>query len=183
MSFCQSWKIPIRIPKAIVSSIVATSFISSPINSVFADTGVKVNGVVKFSSEEIEKVAPKGENVALYLTAREDVGVWNSAVRNVKPPPILSKRITGMTFPYAATLDSDDDCTPEGKQILDQWTNSGKGLIIAARLDSDGTAQTRDPADLIGQGVAVSTGPRAYGNFDILLIGRGVAGKFITNPK
>jgi len=131
---------------------------------------------------------PPGGNVALYFTVREDVGVWQSAVRNFKPPPILSKRVAveKITFPYEFSINSNEDSTEEGTALYNQWSSGKNPLLVSARLDEDGVAATRGPNDLIGRGAAnyerkgeTSTWTQA----DIQLTGRGVAGKLITGVR
>ena len=126
---------------------------------------------------------PSGENAALYLTVREDVGVWQSSVRNVKPPPVLSKRIpvTSASFPLKFTISSDADSTPEGVALMRSWTSGKNPLIITARVDEDGVAATRGPNDLIGR--SNSDFKTVWEDVNIEVKGRGVAGKFITNKK
>ena len=45
---------------------------------------VNLHGTVTLSPEVSP---PTGENVALYLTVREDIGIWRSQVLSVKKPP------------------------------------------------------------------------------------------------
>jgi hypothetical protein len=120
--------------------------------------------------------APDNRDQALYITAREDRGVWQDRVRNFKSPPVMSKRIPASAlksgFPLEVTLDSAVDSTPEGQ--ADAWTKGTNPLLVSARLDVDGTAATRSPEDLTGSGSA--SFDRAEGrweHFEIALSGRG----------
>ena len=56
-------------------------------------------------------------------------------------------------------------------------------LTVSARLDSDGTAATRSPEDLVGRGVAKvpRQGPRERA--EVVLTGRGIAGRFATQKQ
>jgi hypothetical protein len=153
-----------------------------PALAIDVDPVVTMNGQIQLSSVNI--AAPTGDKSALYITVREDVGVWTSAVRNMKPPPIMTKRMTNIkNFPVSVTLNSKDDMTQEGAASADEWMNSKRPLIISSRLDSDGVASTRSPEDLVGQGEAKYNGNNGWESFSVDLSGRGVAGKFITNQK
>jgi hypothetical protein len=127
-------------------------------------------------------------DAALYLTARQDVGIFQAQIKNVKPPPVLSKRLPfakgSEAFPLEVTVSASEDLTPEGQELKAQWTKAGGlPLVISARLDADGVAATRDPQDLVGRAVVKKVdGKWEDGQID--LQGRGVAGKFITSkPK
>lgn len=125
---------------------------------------------------------PTGEKVALYLTVREDVGIWQSAVRNQKPPPVLTKKITQLgDFPISFDITSQGDLTPEGA-AYNTWLSGKQPLSVAVRLDTDGVAATRDPDDLVGQGSSELVDGK-WTDVVVALEGRGVAGKFITNKK
>ena len=127
-------------------------------------------------------VLPQGENVALYITAKADPGLWTSAVRNIKLPPVLTKRIASVnTFPFEFTLSDEKDATPEGIATAKEWTSGDLPLLFSARLDSDGVAATRGPDDLVGQGSS-NFKDGSWERVTIALEGRGVAGKFITQP-
>jgi hypothetical protein len=148
-------------------------------SACYADSGL-LQGTVSIKDGV---VPPSGEKVALYITARADPGVWVSAVRNIKNPPVLATRITSIeSFPYAFTITDEKSSTPEGINTAAQWKSGALPLAVSARLDSDGVAATRSPEDLIGQGKAKFVN----GNWEdvkITLEGRGVAGKFITEKK
>ena len=128
---------------------------------------------------------PAGDKVALYLTAREDVGILTAQIRNFKPPPVLSSRLTieGKTFPIEVVLTAKTDLTPEGSQSLNAWQSGKNPLVISARLDTDGVAATRDPGDLVGRAIVKKVaGGDLWEAADIEVQGRGLVSKFITNP-
>ena len=120
------------------------------------------------------------EGAALYITARPN------SVDNVpraildgsrgKPPPVLIARIPNVSsFPFEATLTA-KDVTVEGAAADDaSYWWQGQGLVVSARLDSDGLASTRDPTDLVGRNLLLG-GDKVT----VELQGRGVAGKFFT---
>lgn len=127
---------------------------------------------------------PSGDKVALYLTIKQDPGVWKSAVRNIKDPPILTKRLAPVaaSFPQDFSLSAEADSTPEGKALLKEWQSGRLPLLVSARLDQDGVAATRSPDDLVGQSSS-SFKDGSWEKVQITLQGRGVAGKFITTGR
>lgn len=82
---------------------------------------------------------PPGDELALYLTAREDVSVWQSSVRGQKPPPLFSKKIVDLTkgFPVDVSL-TEEDLTEEGTALKDKLSIPDYKILISARLDEDG---------------------------------------------
>ena len=55
--------------------------------------------------------------------------------------------------------------------------------MISARLDSDGTAATRDPEDLVGRGELKKNSAQEPGRWsaaDVELQGRGLTGRILT---
>ena len=57
----------------------------------------------------------------------------------------------------------------------------GVDVVVSARLDRDGDANTRDAEDLVGRGVAVwNKATHARGRAAVSLEGRGLFGKFVT---
>ena len=128
---------------------------------------------------------PINDKAALYLTARQDVGIVKAQILNAKPPPILSSRIpiSGSTqFPKEVVLSATNDLTEEGAALLKEWQSGRTPLVISARLDVDGVAATRDPEDLVGKGT-VKKVDGIWGTTDIALGGRGIGGKFVTGKK
>ena len=85
-----------------------------------------------------------------------------------------------LEFPYTFRLTA-EDVTPEGAEQPMEW--AAKDLLISSRLDLDGTSQTRDPGDLVGQGVLQKAGGNvavAWQGAVVVLQGRGFGGKMIT---
>ncbi|KAJ1624819.1 hypothetical protein T492DRAFT_1044144, partial [Pavlovales sp. CCMP2436] len=123
----------------------------------------------------------------LYLTARpnipDDVPSAILSGTRGKPPPIAAKRLTpplgggAFVFPLAFELDDVSDLTPEGQAEPARWWQRNE-LILSARLDSDGSAATRDPADLVGRAIC-SQGKEGV-NCNVQLGGRGFGGKMLT---
>uniref|UniRef100_A0A7S2YKD8 C2 domain-containing protein n=1 Tax=Entomoneis paludosa TaxID=265537 RepID=A0A7S2YKD8_9STRA len=121
------------------------------------------------------------ENAALYITARpnkpDNVPRAILDGSNGKPPPVLATRIPNPTFPLKYTLQAPQDLTLEGAATsLDAETKlwfEGLDLIVSARWDTDGTAATRDPTDLVARTVTSSSS-------NLQLTGRGIGGKLVT---
>jgi hypothetical protein len=132
-------------------------------------------------------VAPPA--AALYLTARpnipDDVPAAILAGTRGKPPPIAAKRLTpplggAFEFPLSFELDDVSDLTAEGAAEPVRWWQRNE-LILSARLDSDGQAATRDPADLVGRAVCSPPGQGEDGvRCKLQLVGRGFGGKMLT---
>ena len=157
-------------------SIVSLISIAAPCYPTLA---LEIQGTVTLKEGA---VVPPGENVALYITAKSDPGLWTSAVRSIKLPPVLTKRITpANSFPLEFTLSDETDMTPEGIATAKEWQSGNLPLLFSARLDSDGVAATRGPDDLVGQGTS-NFKDGSWERVSISLEGRGVAGKFITQP-
>eukprot|EP00242_Pyramimonas_sp_CCMP2087_P004054 CAMPEP_0198219142 /NCGR_PEP_ID=MMETSP1445-20131203/72776_1 /TAXON_ID=36898 /ORGANISM="Pyramimonas sp., Strain CCMP2087" /LENGTH=132 /DNA_ID=CAMNT_0043896461 /DNA_START=383 /DNA_END=778 /DNA_ORIENTATION=+ len=86
------------------------------------------------------------EDTALYITVRQ--GGARTALN--RSPPIVGVRIPAgdLTFPYQFVIRASDlypDAPPRN-----EWER--QTLTVSARLDTDGTASTRDPEDLVGRG-------------------------------
>lgn len=145
---------------------------------------VQLQGTVSIGADVASTTGKLSDGAsALYITVRQDKGVWSDRVRNFKPPPVLSKRISApMTFPLSFTLDSDADSTEEGAALAREWKTGRNPLLVAARLDADGVAATRSPDDLTGQ-ATVELKDGAWGKIDMVLEGRGLTGRFITQPR
>jgi len=128
------------------------------------------------------------QNLALYVTVRQDRGIWQDRVRNFKSPPIMSKRIPSSElkqgFPLRVTLDSVLDATVEGKEIEEAWTKGQTPLLVSARLDVDGVAATRSPDDLTGSAsTSFSNEQGSFDKFELTLVDRGITGKLITQTQ
>lgn len=128
---------------------------------------------------------------AIYITARPSTA--DNVPRAIldgsrgKPPPVLIARIPGVvSFPFQVDLTSKDvtmegyTAAKEDKEEGDSFWWRDSGLVVSARLDSDGVAATRDPNDLVGRSLVE---PGKTMNVTIELQGRGAAGKFFTKQK
>ena len=120
---------------------------------------------------------------ALYVTVRlvpaNNVGRY---VSGGKVPPLATARFSGpIQFPLSITL-STDDLTPEFSGVLaSEWES--QDLIVSARLDTDGTAATRDPDDLVGRALLVKGGSSdatKWPPLKVELQGRGLTGRILT---
>jgi hypothetical protein len=98
---------------------------------------------------------PSGPDPAIYLTAREDVGIWTAQIKNVKPPQLIAK----------------------------QWQSGKRPIVVSARLDADGVAATRNAEDLVGKSIATKDDGGVWKGCEIELTDRGVGGKFITKKR
>eukprot|EP00587_Corethron_hystrix_P013153 CAMPEP_0113311624 /NCGR_PEP_ID=MMETSP0010_2-20120614/8783_1 /TAXON_ID=216773 ORGANISM="Corethron hystrix, Strain 308" /NCGR_SAMPLE_ID=MMETSP0010_2 /ASSEMBLY_ACC=CAM_ASM_000155 /LENGTH=194 /DNA_ID=CAMNT_0000167293 /DNA_START=203 /DNA_END=787 /DNA_ORIENTATION=+ /assembly_acc=CAM_ASM_000155 len=171
------------------SSTFAISFFSSILNPAGAivdevlskksTISSIVRGTVTISPGD---TLPMSATSALYVTARPDRS--DNVPRAIldgssgKPPPVAAARFSGpIDFPFRFEL-TDEDCTAEGTAMLEgrseRWWE-GLDMIVSARLDSDGVAQTRDPEDLVGRGVY-----KNREDVEVKLQGRGFGGKFVT---
>jgi hypothetical protein len=127
---------------------------------------------------------PSGPDPAIYLTAREDVGIWTAQIKNVKPPPILTSRTAGpFSLPVEIILSGENDITPEGQLIAKQWQSGKRPIVVSARLDADGVAATRNAEDLVGKSIATKDDGGVWKGCEIELTDRGVGGKFITKKR
>lgn len=105
---------------------------------------------------------------------------------------LVARLVDPYAFPMEFRLTA-EDLTVEGRGgvsedgIADYWW-SGEDLIVSARWDTDGAAATRDPSDLVGRGMAVSSkrggaargGGEGGGGVNVTLQGRGFTGKLVT---
>lgn len=86
-----------------------------------------LSGIVSLAPET---KAPNSDKAALYITVKQDPGLWVSAVRNIKDPPVLTKRISPVSsFPIDFTL-TKDDSTPEGLAVFKDWTSGRLPLAV-----------------------------------------------------
>jgi hypothetical protein len=163
---------------AIFSFNAPPSFSMSPISTI--------SGVAQLSPKTKLK-ASTGDQIALYVTVRQDKGIWQDQVRNFKQPPVLAKRIpinVASEFPLSFTIDENTDSTPEGKELASEWKSGKSALLITARLDMDGIASTRSSADLVGQtSTTLSDDGSGWKDFTLNLGGRGSMSRFITTTK
>jgi len=136
----------------------------------------QIQGIIKVPSTE--DLPSDMSMSAIYITARPDRpdSVPKAILDGTrgKAPPVFISRIPGIrSFPARFSLTA-KDVSVEG----DWWYNDD--LIISIRLDSDGVAATRDPADLVGRALYRSGSSEAI---EIELQGRGIAGKFVTRKQ
>lgn len=143
-----------------------------------ADPKLDLQGVVTIAAGvEI----PSYSETCLYITAREDVGMWQSAIRSTKPPPLMAVKISpAKSFPLQFRMSTDTDLTLEATTLAKDWTSGNVPLTLSARLDTDGLASTRSPEDLVGRGNARFADGK-WEDVSITLVGRGVTGKFVTS--
>lgn len=136
------------------------------------DDDLLVEGVVTLDNGVVPLLT---DRTALYLTVRP--GGRRTALN--RSPPLAGVRISiseeDVTFPYKFAVRMNDvypDAPPRS-----EWES--QGLTVSARLDTDGTAATRDPEDLVGRGEAdLVKGNRKPA--EVVLMGRGFGGKLIT---
>ena len=119
---------------------------------------------------------------ALYVTARlVPSNVAPLYVTAGKVPPLAAARFPAPTFPFDFKLDA-TNLTPEWAGVAPaEWAT--QDLVISARLDSDGTAATRDPEDLVGRGELKKNAtpePGRWSAADVELQGRGITGRILT---
>lgn len=163
------------IKQRLASVVLAGGMIGIP-SSVLATT---FSGTVRIAGS----TTTKPTTGALYITVRQDVGVWESSVRNYKPPPLMAKKIPiddVNVFPLQVSLDDTTDVTIEGKDLSWENKKKPKPLLFSARLDSDSDANTRSPNDLVGQIANIRFENGAWQNFEIGLGGRGGLGKALV---
>lgn len=129
----------------------------------------------------ISTIYGQGTNSAIYLTAKQDVGIWQAQVRNMKPPPVLTSRTSApFVFPLEIVLNGQTDLTPEGLGLQSQWQSGKVPLVISARLDVDGVANTRNAEDLIGKAIVSKDSSGMWSGCSIELEDRGIGGRIVT---
>lgn len=165
-----------------VISASAFALILDCSQSVLADAGandIRCSVIVNNPA-----LVPAGTDSAIYLTARQDVGIWTAQIKNMKPPPILTSRTPSpYTFPLAITLSAANDVTAEGLEIQQQWQSGKAPIVVSARLDADGIAATRNAEDLVGKSIASKNEVGEWVGCQIELSDRGFGGKMITKKK
>jgi hypothetical protein len=130
----------IRKPAAIFTAAILSTFIFEEGRAI-AETPepIIISGSIRFSKDIFKDAAPTfSPKGAIYATVRQDLGTWTSAVRNIKAPPVLSKRIALTEFdsekqlkdifPMKIVVESPADSTPEGLALIKDWS-SGKNFF------------------------------------------------------
>ena len=127
----------------------------------------------------------QGASSAIYLTAKQDVGIWQAQVRNMKPPPVLTSRTAApFSFPLEIILNGQTNLTPEGLGLQKEWQNGKVPLVVSARLDVDGVAATRNAEDLIGKAtVSKDKASGLWTGCSIELEDRGIGGRIVTKTQ
>ena len=119
----------------------------------------------------------------MFITARPEQSAWLTAITNAKVPPVMTQKITEVnSFPLNFILDSTRDGTPEGL-ASSSWLSDNVQLALSARLDTDGSAMTRNPEDLVGRGITKRNPDGGWQDVTIELVGRGIGGKIVTATK
>lgn len=173
--------------KRMVSSIVISSslmFQQSNIQPALAvDDAKALAAVVQIKGTVVldngAAIPLTNDNAALYITVKQDVGAWTSAVRNIQPPALLTKKILSkdLQFPFTTTLDTTSDSTPEGLNDR-SWKSGYLPLIITARYDADGVAATRSKDDLIGRTISnYDRTSKTFDEYTLKLGDRGLGGR------
>jgi hypothetical protein len=169
----------------VIANVISASFVALCLDcsqAVLADVGtndIRCSVVVNNPA-----LIPAGTGSAIYLTARQDVGIWTAQIKNMKPPPILTSRTPSpYTFPLAITLSAANDITAEGLEIQQQWQSGKASIVVSARLDADGIAATRNAEDLVGKSIASKNENGEWVGCQIELTDRGFGGKMITKKK
>lgn len=113
---------------------------------------------------------------ALYVTLRPPGRSPPLAARRV---PLASLLPGAPLFPLHLALGPADSLPDAPEREL--WAAAPQ-LVVSARLDTDGTAATRGPEDLVGRGAAprddASSG--GWSEARVELVGRGIAGRLAT---
>lgn len=79
-------------------------------------------------------------------------------------------------FPLPFTF-AEEDALPDAPPY-EAW--SSLSLVVSGRLDSDGVAATRDTEDLVGRGLATKLAGDGWQSAIVMLQGRGLAGRLLT---
>ena len=113
---------------------------------------------------------------ALYVTLRPPGRSPPLAARRV---PLASLPRDAPLFPLRLELGAADALPDAPERAL--WSAAPQ-LVVSARLDTDGTAATRGPEDLVGRGAAPrdDAAPGGWGEASVQLVGRGIGGRLVT---
>lgn len=114
------------------------------------------------------------------------VGDAPAALQAGKTVPLATGRFAApLQFPFAFDL-STADLSVEYQGVVDVESFDTLDLIVSARWDTDGTAATRGPDDLVGRGSLLKRGSRDGSSWTkpvVELQGRGMAGRLLTGGK
>ena len=135
----------IRKPAAFFTAATILSTLIVEKGYAIGDTShpVLISGSIKLSKDIFKDADPTfNSKSAVYATIRQDLGTWTSAVRNIKAPPVLSKRIAltdldptkqlNEIFPMKVIVESTVDSTAEGLALLKDWSSGIYYLIRAS---------------------------------------------------
>ena len=126
----------IQKPAAIFTAAILSSLSIDKGQQAIAATPqpIIISGSIRLSEDIFKDGAPSfSPNSAIYATIRQDLGTWTSAVRNIKAPPVLSKRIALTELdadkqlkelvPIKISVESTVDSTAEGLALLKDWSS------------------------------------------------------------
>ncbi|KAL1529935.1 hypothetical protein AB1Y20_000863 [Prymnesium parvum] len=182
------WLAALTPPQPFTSRRVAITGGASVLLAPFArSVAAQSSQVLATGTVRLQIDAPQADNPqqALYVTVRlvpqNNVGRYITAG---KVPPLAAARFPSPTFPFDFSM-SMDSVTPEFAHVpRAEWDS--QDLVVSARLDTDGVAATRDPADLVGRGLIRKSGtddPNMWTPADVELQGRGLTGRLLTGGK
>ena len=138
--------------------------------------GVAVTVTLSAGAGSAEALLDAFPAAALYLTIRPPGRSPPLAARRV---PLSSLSRDAPLFPLRLVLGAADALPDAPEQSL--WAAAPQ-LVVSARLDTDGTAATRGPEDLVGRGAAPrdDAAPSGWGEARVELVGRGFGGRLVT---
>jgi hypothetical protein len=173
-----------KIVRKISASVAAAICFTNPQLSL-AEAGQNDIECTVILPKSASTIYGKGAESAIYLTAKQDVGIWTAQVRGQFPPPILTSRTAApFDFPLAIMLNGQTDLTPEGLTLQSEWQRGKTPLVVSARLDVDGVAATRNAEDLIGKAtVSKDKESGKWSGCSIELEDRGLGGRIVTKKQ
>ena len=175
--------------RAILAGVVAAAPLSSallplapllPARAEAADAdaawGVPVTITLSPGAGSAEALLDAFPAAALYITLRPPGRSPPLAARRV---PLASLPRDAPLFPLRLALGA-ADALPDAPE-RSAWSAAPQ-LVVSARLDTDGTAATRGPEDLVGRGAAPrdDAAPGGWGDASVQLVGRGIGGRLVT---
>ena len=172
--------------RALLGAAAAAAITPSASHGMAEPDDLIALGTVRIKPGVTEPVGASEPGGALYVTVRvipsNNVGTYVTAG---KVPPLATARFASpIAFPYDVQLRS-ADLTPEYAAVPPkEWQQ--QDLTISARWDTDGTAATRGPDDLVGRGLLEKFGKPESGAWrraEVVLAGRGLTGRLLTGGK